>query len=195
MEDEIFIDGIVPWDCEDESCCRTGVLAAKISIQGTWHLLAVSAAAAGPERCPDAVLHTILKDSSDYLDLKGQTLFCEDCVARFAGNAPDAVAPPAAKVLENRTFFPLSKNKFNKCLYNFSLPQLDGWAAGAARLAAVKAKDAVIWQELESKFRPFKAKKAVDSRFSRRRGKNRFSCDDYHDDDGSGDDDQDDFGW
>ncbi len=58
----------------------------------------------------------------------------------------------------------------------------------------MKAKDVDIWQELESKLKPFKAKKAVDSRFSRRRGKRRFSCADYHED-GSGDDDQDDFGW
>jgi hypothetical protein len=44
--------------------------------------------------------------------------------------------------------------------------QLNSWATGTARLAAVKEKDAAIWQKLESKFKPFKAKKAVDSRFS-----------------------------
>ncbi len=114
MEEEIFLEGVVPWDCayedcrvDDDSRYRNGVGTAKVSIKGTWHLLAVSAAAAGPERCPDTILHTILKDSSDYHDLKGQALFCEDCAARFAGEAPgnpEDAALPAPKVLESRPF-------------------------------------------------------------------------------------------
>ena len=85
MEDEIFQYGTVPWGCDQ--CFESAVIGAKIMIKGTWHLLAVTAAAAGPQLCPDAVLHTILRDSFDYHDLKGLAFFCKACEALFAGKA------------------------------------------------------------------------------------------------------------
>ena len=75
----------MPWGCS-ECIASSGEISAKVRIMGVWHLLAVVAAAAGPKLCPDAILHTILKDFSDYHDLDAEEqLFCDKCAAFYSG--------------------------------------------------------------------------------------------------------------